>query len=1051
MFFLLTALWPLVFDVLLLHTQGNKQWHCTGNPLPLDNERYACNTPVPFLIFSHGNDIFTINSDGTNLRKVVPSAGSTLQIDFIQQENRLYWLDQNRGFLQRMYLNGSKHERLRAVGKGSIGFAIDWKHNVIFWANQQKGTIELTSRNEKRSRVLLRGLFNPKFVAIDPLEGLLFWSSNKSWTIIQKATLDGSNVTSIIELSGALKGLTLDTDDKKIFWILSKIDREDSVIGSCSYNGDSVMIVKNLRLSTKYHVLGVSLLYNHIYYSERKSGSIKVINKFTGKDIVSVNLKPSIMEIRNIKVVYPVRSYSIPNSSSNQGAKSCSISNKHCTKTCEIDAENQKCHCMNGFVLSSNGRYCEDINECALWNHGCTLGCENIPGSYFCTCPEGYVLLPDNKTCHDKTPCLTEHIECSHGCVQTTKGPLCTCPEGSVLSEDGKSCTGCTSPDNGGCSHICIMSGPGTWECDCFPGYNLQLDRKQCLASGPRPYLMFANVHDIRRINFDGTNYESVLDSQIGRVFALDYDPVEDRMYFAHTALKCIESANMDGSDRKKMISGDLSTLEGLTVDAINRKLYWTDRGKSCIERSDLNGKYRKILIQENNIQPRGICVHPLAKKLFWTHVGANPRIESSDLEGSEREVIISKDLIWPSGITVDHLTDVIYWCDAKKSVIESANLDGSNRQSFSQNDVGHPFAISVFEDHLWVSDWVQPSLIRIEKRNTQNWVRLRGNMQRPSSVVIVHPLAKPVIADDIPLPRKEKDSNNQTAHSESFFPGPLSTSNAEMGTREAPSSRNGLLAEIMVSDDSGCIDIHCDINAHCVSSEDGPKCQCLEGFTGNGRLCHDIDECSLHIAACNPHQTECIDTEGGYICKCKYGYIGNGLQCTDIDECSRGTHTCGENAVCTNTEGNYTCTCTNGFPGSAADCTGKTIIRECPLAYDGYCLNGGVCIHFPELKDYGCRCVAGYVGERCQFDDLKSWEKHVTQMKIHNVTIAVSLLLLLLILGLGSFAIYYYRHQMTHRKNHFKQETAPGTTEKPICSTSGLSRSSEPGCLGKL
>ncbi|OCT99865.1 hypothetical protein XELAEV_18005649mg [Xenopus laevis] len=1021
---------------------------------------------VPFLIFSHGSGIFSINSDGTNLRKVVPSAGSTLQLDFVQQENRLYWLDQNKGFLQRMYLNGSKHERLRAVGKGSTGFAIDWKHNAIFWANQHKGTIELTSGNEKKSRVLLRGLFNPMFIAIDPFAGLLFWSCNSSLTVIQKANLDGNNVTAITELSGALIGLTLDTDNRQIFWVLSKIDRDDAIIGSCSYNGDSVILIKHLRPSPRYHVLGFSLLYDHIYYSEWKSGSIRIINKFTGKDIVSISLKPSITEIINLKVVHPVRSYSVLNSSSNKGPESCFIAKKHCTETCEIDAVKEKCHCMHGFVLSSDGRHCEDINECALWNHGCTLGCENIPGSYFCTCPEGYVLLPDNKACHDETPCLPEHIGCSYGCVQTVKGPMCTCPEGSVLSEDGKSCTGCTSPDNGGCSHICIISGPGTWQCDCFAGYYLQMDRKRCLASGPRPYLMFANVHDIRRINFDGTNYESILDSQIGRVFALDYDPVEHRIYFAHTALKCIESANMDGSDRRKIISGGLSVLEGLTVDAINRKLYWTDRGKSCIESSDLNGENWNILIQENNIQPRGICVHPLAKKLFWTDVGANPHIESSNLEGLERVVIISKDLIWPSGITVDHLTDTIYWCDAKKSIIESAHLDGTNRQSFSQNDVGHPFDISVFEDHLWVSDWVQPSLIRIEKRNIQNWVRLRGNMQRPSSVVIVHPLAKPVVADDSPLPRKEKDGNNQTAHSESFFPGPLPSSNTEMGTREASSSRNGLVAEIMVSDDSGCIDIHCDINAHCVSSEDGPRCQCLEGFSGNGKSCHDIDECSLHIAACHAHQTECIDTEGGYICKCKYGYIGNGLHCIDIDECSLGTHTCGENAVCTNTEGNYTCTCTNAFPGSTVDCTefsttintpimstnnvpGKTVIRECPLSYDGYCLNGGVCIHFPQLEDYGCRCVSGYIGERCQFDDLKSWEKHVTQMKIQNVTIAVSLLLLLLILGLGSFATYHYRHQMIQRKSHFKQETAPGNTEKPICSTS-LSRSSEPGCLGK-
>ncbi|XP_053317474.1 pro-epidermal growth factor [Spea bombifrons] len=1045
MYLILTVLWPFLVFVGLLHSKGLKQWDCQEG-----NGQSTCNALVPFLIFNNGNDIFSIDIDGTHLRKVVAKTGSSVLLDFDSKEQRLYWLDRKRGFIERIYLNGTKRERLRAVGKGSAGFAVDWIHNLIFWSNLQRGTIKWMNMIRKKSRILLRGLFNPTFIVVDPVEGCLFWCSEdpQGVTTIQKANLSGNNVTSVIEMAGEIKSLTLDLTDKKIYWITFKRETGDLNIWSCTYNGESTTTVKYLGHSSRQSIFGLSLFSDHVYYSEWKSGSIRRIEKHTGKDTVTIILQPfpSVLEIGHIKVVPALQYSSTSDTSDSFVSRSCSLANNACSAVCVKVAGRQQCKCAEGFALSADGKHCEDTNECAMWNHGCTLGCENIPGSYYCTCPRGYILLSDSKTCHYYNPCMNPS-DCSHGCIETSGGPTCYCPEGSVLADDGKTCTGCSSPDNGGCSQICVTLRPGLWECDCYPGYKLQPDKKRCLALGPRPYLIYSNLRDIRRMNFDGTQHRSLFDSQMGRVFALDYDPVDNRIYFAHTALKWIESANIDGSYREKIISETLEMPEGLCIDAINRKMYWTDRGKSSIERSDLNGKNRENIIQENrSYQPRGIAVHPMAKKLFWTDIGTSPRIESSNLEGSERVVLFSTDLVWPSGITVEFLSSRLYWCDTKRSVIESSHLDGSGRRTISQNEVGHPFAIAVFEDHIWITDWLQPSITRMDKKNTKNVVHLRGNMQRPTSVVVVHPLTKPAILDDISQAREKKVVRNETAKSDSFFRGPLSTSMYATGEKGDRWSGDTLVTEIVVADEGGCTESHCDINAHCVPSEDGPRCQCVEGFTGNGQSCQDIDECILHVASCDLNHTDCINTEGGYICKCRAGFLGNGDQCLDIDEHRLGNQSCGGNYQCINTEGNSTCTCANALTGTELSPTESSVSastsmvstnntsrnknhRECPASHDGYCLNGGECFHLVEIEDYGCRCVVGYIGERCQ----EWWEPYSRQMKIRSVTISVSLIVLLLVLGLASFAIYYYSHQMNHRKRPYKPEDATDATRSPI------------------
>lgn len=128
-----------------------------------------------------------------------------------------------------------------------------------------------------------------------------------------------------------------------------------------------------------------------------------------------------------------------------------------------------------------------------------------------------------------------------------------------------------------------------------------------------------------------------------------------------------------------------------------------------------------------------------------------------------------------------------------------------------------------------------------------------------------------------------------------------------------------------------------CDANATCTGNGSfAPDCACKAGYTGDGKACADIDECTTLLFTCDANAT-CDNTPGSYSCTCKPGYSGNGSSCSDVDECTSGDFPCAsEGGVCSNTDGSYTCSCAAGFVGDGLACSD---INECAAPMMGVAL----------------------------------------------------------------------------------------------------------------
>ncbi|KAL2083319.1 hypothetical protein ACEWY4_021092 [Coilia grayii] len=174
-----------------------------------------------------------------------------------------------------------------------------------------------------------------------------------------------------------------------------------------------------------------------------------------------------------------------------------------------------------------------------------------------------------------------------------------------------------------------------------------------------------------------------------------------------------------------------------------------------------------------------------------------------------------------------------------------------------------------------------------------------------------------------------------------------------------------------------------CDTNAMCHAGEGTQyTCECATGFTGDGRICYDIDECRETPQVCSANalcnnqpgtfRCECVEgyqfasdgntcVEGGrpvnhcqagshdcdiperaqcsytggsaYVCSCLPGYVGDGRSCQDINECQPGR--CHPDADCFNTDGSFSCQCRPGFYGDGFHCSSEREKTRCETHRD--------------------------------------------------------------------------------------------------------------------
>ncbi len=157
-----------------------------------------------------------------------------------------------------------------------------------------------------------------------------------------------------------------------------------------------------------------------------------------------------------------------------------------------------------------------------------------------------------------------------------------------------------------------------------------------------------------------------------------------------------------------------------------------------------------------------------------------------------------------------------------------------------------------------------------------------------------------------------------------------------------------------------------------CVEREDGPSCECGEGFLPEGEACVEPTRCTE--ATCSGRGV-CSDEGGVVTCACEPEYAGplcercaEGLHedgvggCTD-DACT--PNPCGSDRRCVAVDGAPVCECPAGSHDEDGDCVPDTTCMDTTCSGRGTCSDEGA--------GPVCTCEAGWAGDYCGTCDVEA------------------------------------------------------------------------------
>ncbi|XP_016987346.1 low-density lipoprotein receptor isoform X3 [Drosophila rhopaloa] len=322
---------------------------------PKNHTRCKASEGHASLLLARRHDIRKIALDHMEMTSIVNSTKAATALDFVFRTGMIFWSDVTTQSIYKAPIDEG-NEKTVVLTKSSVtsdGLAVDWIYNHVYYTDTHKCTIELTNFEGSMGKVLVEDSLDiPRSIALDPIEGWMYWSDWGASPRIERAGMDGSHRTTIISYDVKWpNGITLDLVRKRIYWVDGKLN----VISSANYDGSQR---SQVLYSSEYlrHPFSITTFEDYVYWTDWDKQAIFKANKFTGEDVEPVT---AVHMLQHPMVVHVYHPYRQPD-----GVNHCQAVNGHCSHLClpspRINERSPRisCACPTGLKLMADGLMC---------------------------------------------------------------------------------------------------------------------------------------------------------------------------------------------------------------------------------------------------------------------------------------------------------------------------------------------------------------------------------------------------------------------------------------------------------------------------------------------------------------------------------------------------------------------------------------------------------------------------------------------------------------------------------------------------------------------